>query len=151
MLLSLALAASVPTFDPLRFFAGETRGTAQLKVILRKARPVTVRGTGRIDRDGILTLDQIVTEGDKPPRPRHWRLRQIAPGRYSGTLTDARGPVSGMVEGPTLRLAFTSTGGFRVRQTLTLQPDGRSLANRLEARRFGVRVAVLTERIVKLP
>ena len=150
MLLSLALAAAVPAFDPLRFFAGETRGTAQLKVILRTARPVTVRGTGRIDRDGVLTLDQIVTEADKPPRPRHWRLRRIAPGRYTGTLTDARGPVSGWVDGRTLRLAFTSTGGFRVCQTLTLQPDGRTLANRLEARRFGIRLAVLTERIVKL-
>ncbi len=150
MLLSLALVAAAPTFDPLRFFAGETRGTAQLKVILRKARPVTVRGTGRIDRDGVLTLDQLVTEGDKPPRPRHWRLREVAPGRYAGTLTDARGTVTGVVEGATLRLAFTSTGGFRVRQTLTLQPDGRTLANRLEAKRFGIRVAVLTERIVKL-
>lgn len=58
--------------------------------------------------------------------------------------------MTGVVEGRTLRLAFTSTGGFRVRQTLTLQPDGRTLANRLEARRFGVRLAVLTERIVKL-
>lgn len=151
MLLSLALAAaSVASFDPLRFFAGETRGTATLKVVLRKGQPVSVRGTGRIDRDGVLTLDQIVTEGDKPPRPRHWRLRQTAPGRYAGTLTDARGPVTGVVEGSTLRLAFVSTGGFRVRQTLTLQPDGRTLANRLEARRFGFRVAVLTERIVKL-
>lgn len=150
MLLSLALAASVTSFDPLRFFAGETRGVATLKVILRASRPVSVRGSGRIDHDGVLTLDQIVTEGDKPPRPRHWRLRQIAPGRYEGTLTDARGPVTGVVEGRTLRLAFTSTGGFRVRQTLTLQPDGRTLANRLEARRFGVRLAVLTERIVKL-
>lgn len=90
MLLSLALAASVTSFDPLRFFAGETRGVATLKVILRASRPVSVRGSGRIDHDGVLTLDQIVTEGDKPPRPRHWRLRQIAPGRYEGTLTDAR-------------------------------------------------------------
>lgn len=150
MLLSLTLAVSVASLDPLRFFAGETRGTAELKVILRKARPVSVRGTGRIDRDGVLTLDQIVTEGDKPPRPRQWRLRQVAPGRFAGSLTDARGPVTGVVDGRTLRLAFTSTGGFRVRQTLTLQPDGRTLANRLEARRFGIRVAVLTERIVKL-
>jgi hypothetical protein len=151
MLLLLALAgAAAPPFDPLRFFTGATRGTAQLKVILRAAKPVTVRGTGRRQPDGALVLDQWVTEGDKPPRARRWLLRQTAPGRYAGTLTDARGPVTGTVRGRTLQLSFTSDGGFRVRQTLTLQPDGRTLANRLEARRFGIRVAVLTERIVKV-
>jgi hypothetical protein len=152
MLLAFALATAPigPAFDPLRFFAGQTRGTAQLKVILRKAKPVTVRGTGRMRADGTLVLDQMVTEGDKPPRARRWLLRQTTPGHYTGTLSDARGPVSGEVDGATLRLSFTSDGGFRIRQTLTLQPDGRTLANRLEARRFGIRVAVLTEQIVKL-
>lgn len=150
LFLALAGATAAPAFDPLRFFTGATRGTAQLKVILRAAKPVTVRGSGRRQPDGALVLDQWVTEGSKPPRPRHWRLWQIAPGRYTGTLTDARGPVTGAVQGRTLRLSFTSDGGFRVRQTLTLQPDGRTLANRLEARRFGIRVAVLTERIVKI-
>ncbi|MEH3103629.1 MAG: DUF3833 family protein [Sphingomonas phyllosphaerae] len=152
MLLAIALAAAPvgPAFDPLRFFTGQTSGTAQLKVILRSARGVTVRGTGRMRADGTLVLDQIVTEADKPPRPRRWVLRGTTPGHYVGTLSDAHGPVVGAVTGATLRLSFTSNGGFRIRQTLTLQPDGRTLANRLEARRFGIRVAVLTERIVKV-
>ncbi len=156
MMLCALLAATAtaapapPAFDPLRFFAGHTRGVAALKVILRSRRPVLVRGTGTILPDHSLSLEQSVIEGDKPPRTRRWRLREVAPGRYSGTLTDARGPVDGIVEGKTMRLRFTSTGGFRVRQTLTLLPDGRTLANRLEAKRFGITVAVLTERISKL-
>ncbi|WP_310102042.1 DUF3833 family protein [Sphingomonas sp. BE138] len=145
----LAVTAS-PAFDPLRFFDGRTRGEAQLKVILRARRPVSVRGTGRIGADGSLTLDQIVVEGDKPPRQRRWLLRQVAPGRYAGTLTDARGPVTGEVTGRRMALRFTSNDGFRIRQTLVLQPDGRTLANRLEAKKFGITVAVLTERITKL-
>ncbi len=149
MLLCALLAAAQPAFDPLRFFTGRTRGVAELKVVLRARRPVSVRGTGTILPDGSLRLDQTVVEGGKAPRVRHWRLRRIAPGRYAGTLTDARGPVEGVVDGNRMVLSFTSTGGFRVRQTLTLQPDGRTLANRLEAKRFGITVAVLTERITK--
>ncbi len=155
MLLCALLAAAPPVpappaFDPLRFFAGRTRGVAELKVVLRARTPVTVRGRGTLGPDGSLALEQTVVEGDKPPRIRHWRLRRVGPGRYAGTLTDARGPVEAVVEGRRMQLRFTSTGGFRVRQTLTLLPDGCTLANRLEARRFGIRLAVLTERISKL-
>lgn len=150
MLLAVMLAASVPDFDPLRFFAGQTRGEAQLKVVLRARTPVSVRGTGALQPDGSLLLDQTVTEGDKPPRERHWRLRRVAPGRYTGTLTDARGPVQGIVTGNRMQLRFVSNDGFRIRQSLTLAPDGHSVANRLVAKRFGIAVAVLTERITKL-
>ncbi len=150
MLLAVMLAASVPDFDPLRFFAGQTHGEARLKVILRAKKPVSVRGEGMLQPDGSLLLDQIVTEGDKPPRERHWRLRRIAPGRYAGTLTDARGPVEGIVTGNRMRLRFVSNDGFRIRQSMTLAPDGRSVANRLVAKRFGIAVAVLTEQITKL-
>jgi hypothetical protein len=150
MLLAVMLAASAPDFDPLRFFAGQTRGEAQLKVVLRARTPVSVRGTGALQPDGSLLLDQTVTEGDKPPRERHWRLRRVAPGRYTGTLTDARGPVQGIVTGNRMQLRFVSNDGFRIRQSLTLAPDGHSVANRLVAKRFGIAVAVLTERITKL-
>ncbi|KQN93013.1 hypothetical protein ASE95_10535 [Sphingomonas sp. Leaf231] len=150
MLLAVMLAAAPPAFDPLRFFTGRTRGTAELKAILHARQPVAVRGTGAIQPDGSLSLDQVVQEGDKPSRMRHWRLRRVAPGRYTGTLTDARGPVDGVVTGDRMQIDFTSTGGFRVSQSLTLAPDGRSLSNRLVAKRFGIKVAVLTERIEKL-
>jgi hypothetical protein len=150
MLLAVMLAASAPAFDPLRFFAGRTRGAAELKVILRARKPVSVRGTGTLQPDGSLVLDQVVTEGDKPPRDRRWHLRRVAPGRYAGTLTDARGPVEGVVTGNRMQLRFVSNDGFRIRQSLTLAPDGRSVANRLVAKRFGITVAVLTERIARL-
>jgi len=149
MLIALLLATAVADFDPLRFFAGRTRGEGQLKVVFRARVPVTVRGAGRMDGD-TLVLDQVVEEGAKPSRTRRWRLRKVAPTRYEGTLTDARGIVVAEVDGPLLRLRFTSTGGFQVRQTLTLAADGRSAANRLEARRLGVIVATLDERIARI-
>jgi len=149
MLIALLLAAATPTFDPLLFFAGQTRGEGQLKVVLRAEVPVSVRGTGRMDSD-TLVLDQVVAEGTKPPRVRQWRLKKVAAGRYEGTLTDAQGPVVGEVDGSTLHLRFTSSSGFQVQQWLTLAADGRSAANHLQARRFGIVVATLNEKIDKL-
>jgi len=148
MLTAFLLAAA--TFNPLGFFTGHTSGDGRLKVVLRRGVPVSVSGSGRVESDGTLVLDQTVLEGTKPARTRRWRLQRTAPGRYEGTLTDARGPVVGEVNGRRLYLRFTSTSGFRVRQWLTLSADGRSADNLLKASRLGVTVATLRERIRRI-
>jgi len=150
MLIALLLAAAAPTFDPLRFFAGQTSGKGQLKVILRRRVSVSVAGSGRVQPDGSLVLEQVVKEGAKAPRTRRWHLRRISPGRYVGTLTDARGPVTVEADGSRLHLSFKTPSGFKVQQWLTLAPDGRSADNVLRATRLGITVATLRERIVKV-
>lgn len=151
-LLAAAPQAAAPgplRFDAIAFFSGRTEGVGRFKVVLRRGEPVRVEGRGRMEGD-TLVLDQLVTRGDGPAKPRLWRIRRVAPGRYTGTLTDAKGPVTGVATGDRLHLAFTSTGGFRVDQRLVLAPDGRSARNRLTAKRFGVTVATLDETIRKL-
>jgi hypothetical protein len=143
-----AAAAPPPSFDAIRFFQGATRGEGRLKVILRSGQRVSVAGRGRMEGD-TLVLDQIVTREGTDPKPRQWRIRATTPGHYTGTLTDAKGAISGETIGDRLHLRFTSTGGFAVEQWLTLSPDGRSAQNRLTARRFGVTVATLDETITK--
>lgn len=150
MLVSLLLAAATPIFDPFRFFAGQTRSAGEMKVILRRRVPVSVAGNGAVRPDGSLTLVQVVEEGTKPARTREWHLRRTSPGHYTGTLTDARGPVTADTDGPRLHLSFTTPSGFKVQQWLTLTPDGRSADNILRATRLGVTVATLRERIVKV-
>lgn len=152
MLIALLLATSAATssFDPLRFFAGSTRGDGTLKVVLRRRVPVTVSGRGSLELDGSLLLDQIVVEGGKPPRRRQWRLRRVSSSRYEGSLTDAAGSVVGEMTGSRLHISFTTPSGFKVQQWLTPAPDGRSVDNLLVARRLGVIVARLRERIVKV-
>lgn len=145
----LAAAPEPPRFDAIAFFSGRTEGTGRIKIVLRRADPIRVEGRGRMDGD-TLVLDQAVTVGSKPPKPRRWRIRRVAPGRYTGTLTDAKGVVTGEATGDRLHLSFTTTGGFRVDQWLVLAPDGRSAQNRLTARRFGFTVATLDETIRKL-
>lgn len=139
--------APSPVFDPARFFEGHTQGTGSLKIVAAKRQPVRVEGRGRVDSDGVLVLDQTVTEGGKPPAKRSWTFRQTAPGRYTGTLSDAAGPVSGDVTGNRLHLHFRIHGGIVADQLLNLSGDGQSAHNRMTFRKFGVIVARLDETI----
>ncbi|MEZ5710918.1 MAG: DUF3833 family protein [Blastomonas sp.] len=143
----LPIAAS-PAFDPVAFFAGASEGEAQFKVIFRRKVPVRVISSGHMEGD-ILVLDQQVYEGDKPMRMRSWRIGEIAPGRYEGTLSDAGSPMTGTVDGNRLRLTFTTKSGMPVEQLLTLEPDGRTVRNVLVVRKWGLAVAVLNETIRK--
>lgn len=149
LILAGASAAATPDFDALRFFAGKTHGEGSFKSVLHARTDVHVDGSGRVEPDGTLILDQQVRRGDKPVEPRQWRLRETSRGHYSGTLSDARGAVEGDAVGNRLHLRFTSTSGYRVEQWLELASGGRQATNHLVARRFGIVVATLDETIVK--
>lgn len=142
-------ATEPPRFDAIAFFSGRTEGVGRLKVVLRAGQPIRVDGRGRMNGD-TLVLDQMVARGDEPAKARQWRIRQVAPGRYTGTLSDAKGLIVGQSIGDRLQLNFTTTSGFQVEQSLTLAPGGRSAQNKLTAKRFGVTVATLDETIRKL-
>lgn len=150
MLIAFALLAATPNFDPIDFFMECTHGEGQLKAILHGRQRVDVRGVGRSEPDGTFVLDQSVTRGTEAPKLRQWLLRRIAPDRYTGTLTDARGAVTGETTGNRLHLAFTGRDGFHIQQWLTLSEDGRSATNVLTAARLGMTLGRLEERIVKI-
>lgn len=153
---ALALvAAAVPAqspkpFDPVSFFTGPTQGKGTLKEALHKGKQTVTQSVGHVGRDGWLVLDQkVMVEGD-PVRQRRWRLRQTAPGKYSGSLSDAKGPVEAEVSGQTVRIRYVmKEGGLKVEQVLTPLPGGRALNNRATFKKFGMKVATLTERIEK--
>lgn len=154
--LAVALAFSVGApaqapkpFDPLAFFTGPTQGRGELKELVGKAKRTYVQSIGRVDKDGWLILDQTVkVEGD-PDRQRRWRLKQVAPGKYRGTLSDAKGPVEAEVNGQTGHIRYVMKGGIKVEQVLTPLSGGRALSNRATFRKFGMKVATLNERIEK--
>jgi hypothetical protein len=155
--------AEAPAFDPFTFFLGTSEGTGTLAKSMADDVPVRVTSTGRIETEAlrestwaappqrVLVLDQVVNEGDKPARKRQWRLTEVAPGRYEGTLSDAISPVEARATGNRLVITFTIKGGFPVRQELTLAPDGRSAANVLTVTKLGMTLAVLSEEIRKTP
>ena len=153
LLIPLALTAATPAaaerFDPLTFFVGRTEGTGAFKIILRRTHHVRVHGRGVLQGDGSIVLDQTIEDGAKKPQKREWHIRQVAPGRYTGTLSEARGPIMGESIGDAFHLKYRTKSGTAIEQWITLAPGGRTAHNRLVAREMGVVVARLDETIRK--
>jgi len=141
-------AAKDATFDPTAFFTGRSHGEAVLDTVGSSPVRVTVDSVGRRRGDS-LVLDQTIREGSKPPRARRWTMRPVESGALTGALTDADGPVRIWVHGPRAVIAYTMKNGMAVSQELALQPGGRTVLNRLEVSKFGVKLAVLEEKITK--
>ena len=150
----VALATAAPAqspkpFDPVAFFTGPTRGEGVLNELLGREKRTQTVSVGHVDKDGWLVLDQKVAVTGDPVRQRRWRLKQTGNGKYSGTLSDAKGPVEVEITGQSVQIHYVMKGGISVEQTLTPMPGGRALDNRATFRKFGMKVAALTERIEK--
>ncbi|MEK6263136.1 MAG: DUF3833 domain-containing protein, partial [Planctomycetota bacterium] len=99
LLLAAAPPAAPPAAGPEHFFAGHTEGVGTVHVMLTGRHAVRDRSRGRIERGNVLILDQLVEEEGKPARNRSWRLVRGAGNRITGSISDARGPVTGEVAG----------------------------------------------------
>ena len=120
-----------------------------LNELLGKEKRTSAQSVGRVDKDGWLVLDQKVDVQGDPLRQRHWRLKQVAPGRFSGTLSDAKGPVEVAVAGQSMHIRYTMKNGIKVDQNLSALPGGKAVDNHTTFRKFGMKVATLVERIEK--
>ncbi|MCY7339484.1 MAG: DUF3833 family protein [Sphingomonas bacterium] len=136
-------------FDPLAFFSGASRGEGQLRIALKAPVTIRVESQGRADGNGGIIIDQTISEGTKPPRQRRWTLRQTSATTMSGTITDTPGLVSGRMRNGRLHLNYKMKNGLKAEQTLTLQPGGRSVVNKMVVRKMGIAVAHLDELITK--
>lgn len=138
------------TFDVEAAFLGRTEGVGFLKIMFAPRRAMHVRGLGRLDVDGTLVLQQLVEQAGKPCVLRTWRITEVTPGHYAGTLTDAAGPVLLDIRHDRLQIRYTlKSGGTTAEQWLTKQADG-SIANHMTFNRLGVRVAALRETIRRI-
>ena len=118
-------------------------------MVLKAPQAVRVESVGSIAEDGTLVLRQQIDVEREKPRQRVWRLKRTGPARYSGTLSDARGPVTVIAERGTIRIRYRSTDGLSVQQWLTPAAGGTAIDNRMTFSKLGVTVARLTERIEK--
>ena len=142
-------AAGSATLDPIAFFTGRSQGEGSVDKLLGRPVKLLVESAGRREGDTLI-LDQTIRQGAKAPRNRRWIMRPVAPGRYTGTLTDAEGPVNVTVAGPRASIRYRMRGGLDVDQQLTLQAGERTLLNRLHVRKFGIKVATVEETIRKI-
>ncbi len=130
IMLALIPAAATPNgpgpIDPLHFFQGTTETLSTVKVVMKKSYRSRSLGRGRIDESGSLILVQQVEDEGRPPSERRWQIRQIAPGRFSGSMSGARGLVTITQVGPRFRLYFKTKSRLVVEQWITPSADGKS-------------------------
>jgi hypothetical protein len=129
------------TRAPLQFFSGKTEMNSTVKIILKKPFKSRAIGLGRILGDGSLSLAQQVFDEGETAKQRNWKIRQVKPRQYAGTMTEAVGPVIvDEVEGR-YRFKFKMKGGLAVEQWMTPLPGGNAARSQTIVRRLGLKVA----------
>jgi hypothetical protein len=84
-------------------------------------------------------------------RTRKWVMHPAGPNHFTGTLSDATGPVDLVVNGNSATVRYIMTDGrLSVVQQMRLQGDGRTLSNHVVAKKFGVTFAHVDGTIRKL-
>jgi len=151
ILCALAAPAAAQQADPLRFFAGRTESEGVAKVLFKKPYRTHSSGVGRLEPDGSLSLVQRVDDEGKPPLERRWRVREVAPGHWTATMSQAVGPVAIDQVGNRFRFRFTMVGHLNVEQWLTPLPGATSARTVTKIRKFGLPVATTEGIVRKLP
>ena len=146
--LGLLFLVQAPGAGLEQFFVGRTQGAGTVQVVMSGRHNVGDRGRGWLER-GTLVLQQVVEEQGRPARNRTWRLTR-AGNRITGSISDARGPVEGEVNGNVVHLRYRSAEGPSVEQWIIFHPAGRTARNRMIFRRFGLEVARLEGTIQRL-
>lgn len=142
-----AIAATV---DPFTFFEGRTENQSTVKVVLKKPYASRTVGHGRREADGSFTLVQKVEDEGRPTHERRWHVRRVAPDRYSGTMSEAVGPVVIERVGDRYRFRFKMKGKLSAEQWLTPLPGGRAARNIVKVKKMGVIIATTEGTIRKV-
>ena len=154
-LLALSATASAapekPKLDMMAFFTGKTHADNEIKIALHAPHKLIVDSIGGRNKEGEFVLIETVREEGKPERKRSWVMHSVGPDHFSGVLTDAVGPVDIVVSGPSATIRYTmKERNLKVVQQLQLQADGKSLANHVVARKFGLTFAKVDGTVRKL-
>jgi hypothetical protein len=136
--------------DALSFFEGRTELLSLVKVVMKTPYRSQTLGRGQILKDGSLSLVQQVHDQGKPASHRRWLIRQVGPGRFTGTMSDAIGPVQIQQIGGKFLFRFTMKGKLAIEQWITPLPGGRSARSKVIVRKLGMRVATSEGTIRKL-
>jgi 6-phosphogluconate dehydrogenase (decarboxylating) len=145
-----ALAASTgsaanpePGLDMLGFFTGRTHADNVIKIALHGPHKLVVDSIGGRNKEGQFVLIDTIQEEGKPVRKRVWVMHPAGANHFTGSLSDAIGPVDVTIGGDGASIRYTmKEGHLKVEQELKLQHDG-SLANHAVARKFGIKFATV--------
>ena len=127
--------------EPLRFFEGRTEMLSLVRVMMKKPYSSRTVGRGRILPDGSLSLVQQIHDHGKPPSQRSWKIREVSPGKFTGTMSEAVGPVQIQQIGGRFLFKFSMKGKLAIEQWITPMPGGKTATTRMTAKKLGMRVA----------
>jgi hypothetical protein len=146
-----AATSDVPKLDMTRFFAGRSHADNVIRIAFHGPHRLVVDSIGGHNKEGEFVLADTVREEGKPERTRTWVMRQVAPGHFTGALSDADGPVDVLVEGDSATISYVMRDGhLKIVQQVRLQPDGKTLSNHVTAKKFGLAFAHVDGTIRKL-
>ncbi len=145
-----APAAAAPPGSPMKFFEGRTEGTGTIRILLGKTYRTRSIGHGHFERDGTMVFVQKVVDDGKPPHERRWKIRQTGPRQFTGTMSEAVGPVTIEEIAGRFRFRFRMKGNLSVEQWLVPLAGGTAARNTLTIRKFGVKVGTSEGMLRKL-
>jgi hypothetical protein len=154
-LLGAAAAASAapdpPKLDMLAFFTGRTHADNIIKIALHSPHKLIVDSIGGHNKEGEFVLIDTVHEEGKPVRTRTWVMHPVGPDHFTGSLSDAIGPVDVVVRGNSATISYIMRDGhLRIAQQMELEENGKSLSNHVVAKKFGLTFAHVDGTIHKL-
>lgn len=144
-------AAAQPPLDLPAFFSGQSHADNVIKIALHGPHKLIVDSVGGHNKEGEFVLIDTVREEGKPVRTRTWVMHPVAPGHFTGSLSDAIGPVDIVVNGDTATIRYVmSEGHLKIVQQMQLEDGGRALSNHVVAKKFGLTFARVDGTIRKL-
>lgn len=140
-LAAAALPAAPAKLDMTAFFTGHTHADNSIKAAFHGAHKLIVDSIGGRNKGGeFIQIDTVQEEG-KPVRKRTWAMHALGPDHFTGSLTDAVGPVDVTVSGKIATIRYVMRdGNLTIFQQLELESNG-TLANHVTAKKFGLTVA----------
>lgn len=150
-----AFAQTSPAFDPVQFWTGHSESWGVIEN--RSGSPTSIITTttdGTPEGDGGLHMVQHVRTGGKD-NVRDWHITRTGPGVYAATANDIVGTARGSPSGRTLHWRWTLAAkpgnalyNLRMEQWMYLADNG-TLLVRTQVRKFGVRLAQISEQFVR--
>lgn len=153
LLIAFAVPASASPdgkLDMMGFFTGKTHGDNVMKIAFHHPHKLVVDSIGGRNKEGEFVLIDNVQEEGKPARKRTWVMHSVSPDHFTGSLSDAEGPVDVTISGNSATIRYVmKEGGLKIEELLQLQRDG-TLANHVTAKKFGMKFAQADGTIRKL-
>lgn len=145
-----ASGSSDGKLDMIGFFTGKTHGDNVIRIAFHRPHKLIVDSVGGRNKEGEFVLIDNVQEEGKPAAKRTWLMHPVSADHFTGSLSEASGPVDITVsgDGATIRYVMKD-GGLKIEQRLQMQHDG-TLANHVVARKFGMKFAQADGTIRKL-